>query len=167
MLHERATVLRYTYIACRLLDYTRRWRLLYSRVWSHILLYWLVQLATLSVNRDIFPPMTKQPLVGEGLPIIEASRLHADTPQSAGSHADTPQSAGSHADTPQSAGSSGRVISLTQRNLPDNTQLSNETDIDAHGRIRTLSPSNLAVTDPRLRPRSHWDRQLEIYSVRY
>jgi hypothetical protein len=37
--------------------------------------------------------------------------------------------------------SSGRVISPTQRPLPDNTQHSQETDIRARGGIRTRNPS--------------------------
>jgi hypothetical protein len=31
-----------------------------------------------------FPPVTQQPLVGQGLLIIEASRSHSDTPHSVG-----------------------------------------------------------------------------------
>ena len=56
--------------------------------------------------------------------------------------------------------SSGRVISPTQRPLPDNTQLSQETNIHILGGIRTLIPSKRAAADPRLRPRVHWDRHL-------
>ena len=57
-------------------------------------------------------------------------------------------------------GSSGRVISPTQRHLPDNTQRSQETNIHVHGGFRTLIPSKRAAADPRLRPRVHWDRYL-------
>jgi len=46
--------------------------------------------------------MPQQPLLGQGLLIIEASR--------------------SHSDTPQLVGHSGRGISPTQRPVPDNTQ---------------------------------------------
>jgi hypothetical protein len=54
--------------------------------------------------------------------------------------------------------SSGRVISLTNRSLPDNTQHSQKTDIPLRGVIRTRSPSRRAAADPRLRLRGHWDR---------
>ena len=48
-------------------------------------------------------------------------------------------------------------ISPSQRPLPDNTQLSTQTDIHAPSGIRTHNPSKLAAVDPRLRPRGHWD----------
>jgi hypothetical protein len=54
--------------------------------------------------------------------------------------------------------SSGRVISPTQRNLPDNTQHSQETNIHDPGGIRIHGPSKRESADPRLRPRGHWDR---------
>jgi len=47
--------------------------------------------------------MSEQPLVGQDHLIIEVSRSHSDT--------------------------SGRVISPSQRSLPDNTQHSQQTDI--------------------------------------
>jgi len=52
------------------------------------------------------------------------------------------------------------VISPTQRRLPDNTQQSQEKDIQAPGGIRTHNPSKRAAADPRDRPRGRWDRQL-------
>jgi hypothetical protein len=52
------------------------------------------------------PPMAQQPLVGQGLLIIEASRSHSDTPHSVG-------------------------LFWRQRPLLDNTQHSQETDIHA------------------------------------
>jgi len=55
--------------------------------------------------------------------------------------------------------SSGRVISSSQRPLPDNTQHSQQTDIHAPGGIRTHNLSRRAAVDLRLRPRCHWDRQ--------
>jgi hypothetical protein len=58
--------------------------------------------------------------------------------------------------------SSGRVISSLQRPLPDNTQHSQQTDIHAPGGIRTHNLSRRAAADPRLRLRSHWDRQQNI-----
>jgi hypothetical protein len=59
--------------------------------------------------------MAQQPLVGQGLLIIEASR--------------------SHTDTPHSVGLSGRMINPTHRPLPDNTEHSQETDIHDSGGI--------------------------------
>ena len=49
--------------------------------------------------------------------------------------------------------SPGRVISLTQRTLPDNTR---QTDMHVPGEIRTHNLSRRAAADPRLRPRGHW-----------
>ena len=54
----------------------------------------------------------------------------------------------------------GRVISPTQRRLPDNTQHSQEIDIHYRCGIRTHNPRNPVASDPRLRPRGHWDKQL-------
>jgi len=83
--------------------------------------------------------MVQQPLVGQGLLIIVASRSHSDAPHTRHD-------------------SSGRVISPTQRPLPDNTQHSQETDIHVSGGIRTRNPSKLAAADQRLRLRCHWER---------
>jgi hypothetical protein len=55
--------------------------------------------------------------------------------------------------------SSGRVISSSQRPLPNNTQHSQQTNINASGRIRAHDLSRRAAADLHLRPRSHWDRQ--------
>jgi len=54
---------------------------------------------------------------------------------------------------------SGRVARPTHRPLRDNTQHSQDTDIYAPGSIRTHNHSKRAPTDPRVRPRSHWNRQ--------
>ena len=52
--------------------------------------------------------------------------------------------------------SSGRVISRSQWPLPENTQHSQEEDIDVPGGIRTHNLSRRrAAADPRLRPRGH------------
>ena len=61
--------------------------------------------------------------------------------------------------------SSGRVISPTQRPLPD-TQHSLQTEIHAPGGIRTHNPSKQAAADPRLRTHGHWDRQSTMKSNR-
>ena len=58
--------------------------------------------------------------------------------------------------------SSGRVISPSQRPIPDNTQQSQETDIHAPGGNRTLNPSKGVAADPRLRQRGHWDRHVGL-----
>jgi len=50
---------------------------------------------------------------------------------------------------------SGRVISPSQRPVPDNTQHSTQTDIHAPGGIQTHNPSKRAAVNPRLRPRGH------------
>jgi hypothetical protein len=84
-----------------------------------------------------FFPTAQQPLVDKCLLIIEVSRFHSDTP---------------HSDP------SGRVISLTQRPLPDNTQQSQETDIHATGGNPTHDPNKRAAADPQIRPRRQWYR---------
>jgi hypothetical protein len=66
-----------------------------------------------------------------------------------------------HNDAPQSKDSSGRVISPSQRLLPDNTQHTQQTNIHAPSGIRTHDRSSRqAAVDLRLRRRGHWDRQL-------
>jgi hypothetical protein len=55
--------------------------------------------------------------------------------------------------------SSARMISSSQRPLPDNTQQAQQTEIHAPGGIRTRNPSKRAAADLRLRLRGHWDRQ--------
>jgi len=80
--------------------------------------------------------VARQPLVSQGLLIVEASRspphIRSD--------------------------SSGQVISPTQRPLPDNTQHSQERDILFPGRIEIRNPTKGTDEDLRLRPRGHWDR---------
>jgi len=51
------------------------------------------------------------------------------------------------------------MISPSQRPLPDNTQHSQQTNIQALGGIRTHDRSRRAAVDLRLRPRAHWDRR--------
>jgi len=57
---------------------------------------------------------------------------------------------------------SGRVISLTQRPLPDNTQHSQETDIHAPGGIPTRNPKKRAAAYPLCRPRGHSDANIGL-----
>jgi len=54
--------------------------------------------------------------------------------------------------------SSRRVISSSQRPLPDNTQHSQQTNVQAPRGIRIHNLSRRAAADLRLRPRVHWDR---------
>jgi hypothetical protein len=93
-----------------------------------------------------FFSMTRQPLVGPCPLIFETWRSHSDTHHTR-------------------YGSSGRVISLTKRPLPDNTQHSKETDIHVSDGIRTRIPSKRAAAGPRLRQRGHWDR-LRLYTIK-
>jgi len=78
-----------------------------------------------------------QPLVGQGLLNVEASR--------------------SHSDTRHSLVLLWRVIRPKQRPLPDNTQHSQQTDICAPGGIRTSSPSKRTAVEVRLIPLGHCD----------
>ena len=64
--------------------------------------------------------------------------------------------------------SSGRVISPSQRPLPDNTQHSQQTNINAPDGIGTHNFSKRAAADPRLRPRGHrlqLDRKVKLYNA--
>jgi hypothetical protein len=53
----------------------------------------------------------------------------------------------------------GRVISSSQRPLPDNTQHIQQTNIHAPGGIRNHDRNKQAAVDLRLRPRGRWDQQ--------
>jgi len=66
--------------------------------------------------------MVQQPLVGQGLLIVDVSRLPSDTPHS--------------------VGPLWRMIGSTQRHLPDKTQQSQERDIHAPGGIRAQFPTS-------------------------
>jgi len=77
--------------------------------------------------------------VGQGLLIHEVSRSHTTTHHSR-------------------YDSSGRVISSSQRPLPDNTQNSQQRSIPPGG-IRTHNLSRRAAANLRLRPRGYWDRR--------
>ena len=57
------------------------------------------------------------------------------------------------------------MISSSQRPLPDNTQHSQQTNIQALGGIRTHNPSKRAAADPRLRPRGYWDRLFTLRRI--
>ena len=63
--------------------------------------------------------------------------------------------------------SSGRVISTSQRPLPDNTQHSQQTNIHAPCGIRTHNLSRRAAAGLHLRPRGHWDRQTWVRLIKF
>jgi hypothetical protein len=88
---------------------------------------------------SILLPMAQQPLVGQGLFIMEASQSHSDTPRSVGLLWTS--------DQPDSQTSTRR------------TQHTHETDIHASDGARTLYPRKRAAADPRFRLRGHWDCQ--------
>ena len=56
--------------------------------------------------------------------------------------------------------SPGRVISPTQKPLPENTQHSQETNIHRPSAIRNRISRKRVAADPRLKPLRHWDRVL-------
>jgi hypothetical protein len=58
-------------------------------------------------------------------------------------------------------------FSSSQRPLPDNTQLSQQTNIHARGGIRSHSLNRRAAADLRLSPRGHWDRQYFIRQMKH
>jgi len=80
------------------------------------------------------PPMAQQPLLGQGLLIIEASRSDSGV-------------------TSLEAWSSYRRDLYLTTNNTHNRRTSM-----APGGIRTRNPSKRATANPRVRPRSHWDR---------
>ena len=93
--------------------------------------------------RMIFFYLPRQPPEGQGLVIHEVSISHTQTHHTC-------------------QDSSRRVISSSQRPLPDDKQLSQKTNIHAPGEIRTHSLSRRAVAELRLRPRGHRDRHRMI-----
>ena len=96
------------------------------------------------IIHSYFFPVALRPNAGHGILILEVSRSHTTTHHSR-------------------QDSSGRVISLSQRPLLDNTQHSQQTNIHALGGIRIHDLSRRAAADLRLRPLGHWDRLLYIY----
>ena len=82
--------------------------------------------------------MALRPNAGHGLVMLEASKSHTRTHHSRQE-------------------SSRRVISPSQRPLPDNTQHPQQTDIHTPGRTRNHNLSWHEAADLRLRPRGHWD----------
>ena len=125
---------------------------LFSSAFSHRPSSWHVLLRTVS---RIWPPRCK---ADNQIIIFSATLLPPPTPH--GATANIGHRASSflgHRDhihthlTPYD--SSGRVISLTQRPLPDNIQHTQEKENRAFGRIRTRNPCKRAAADPCIRPR--------------
>jgi hypothetical protein len=83
--------------------------------------------------------LAPQPPVGQGLLIHEVSRSHTTTHHGR-------------------QDPSGRVISSSQRSLPDNTHYSQQTDIRAPGGIRPTSPASERPQTYAFRPRGCLDR---------
>jgi len=76
--------------------------------------------------------MAWNPIVGQGLRTLEASRSPSDTPHS--------------------------IWLLYTSDQPD-TQHLQQTDTHVPAGIRNRNPIKREPADPRLRPRGHWDRQ--------
>jgi hypothetical protein len=94
------------------------------------------------------PPMAQQPLVGQGLLIIEVSRSHSNTSHSVGLLWTS--------DQPDAETSTWQHTTLTA-------------DIHApppRHAIWTRNPSNRVAADPRLRSRGHWDRLRYMYAYK-
>jgi len=101
-----------------------------SQDWT---VYWAISITLTSLQLTRFFFVALRPNAGQGLLIHEVSRSHTTTRHSR-------------------QDSSGRVISSSQRPLPDNTQHSQQTNIHAPGGIRTHVVSRRADADLRLRP---------------
>ena len=106
----------------------------------------MIPLFTRSYFFSYFLPVALRPNAGHGLLILDVSRSHTTTQHIR-------------------QDSCGRVISSSQRPLPDNTQHSQQTNIYVPGGIRTHDLSRRAAADPRLRPRGYWDRLTGSYTV--
>jgi hypothetical protein len=99
--------------------------------------------AVLLSSESIFTHLSQQTPVGQGLLINEVSRSNITTHRSW-------------------LYSSGRVISSSQRPVPDNVQHLQQTDIHAPGWIRPHNPSLWAAAVLRFRPRDQWARRESV-----
>jgi hypothetical protein len=88
-------------------------------------------------HKNFLLPMAQQPLVGQGLLIIEALRSHSDTPHSVGLLW--------MSDQPDAETSTWQHIIFTR-------------DTHSSGRIRTHNPSKRTAADPRFRRHGDWHR---------
>jgi len=86
--------------------------------------------------------MARQPLVGQGLLMIEASRSHSDTPHSVGLLWTSDQPDTETSICTSTHNTHNRVISMPPAG------------------IRTRIPASKRPQTPRLRPRDQWDRQV-------
>jgi hypothetical protein len=80
--------------------------------------------------------MTQQPLVGNGLLLVEASRSHSHTPHSVG------------------------ILWTSDHRVAETSTLQQATlttDIHTPDGIRNLNPSKRAAANPRLSPRGLWE----------
>jgi hypothetical protein len=87
---------------------------------------------TYTYTYTFFPPVERSPNAGQGLLSLEISKSRTTTHHCR-------------------QDSSGRVISASQRPLPDNTQHSQQIDFNATGGIRTHKLSRRAAVDLRLK----------------
>jgi len=85
--------------------------------------------------------------VGDGLLIVEATRSHRDLSHLVGLLWTT--------DRPDTEISIGQLTALTTGRHPCSRE------------IRTRNPSKQAVTDPRLRPRGHWERLKNFTEIKF
>jgi len=89
--------------------------------------------------------MVQQPLLDQGLLIIEASRSHSDTQHSVGLIRTS--------DQPKAQTSAGQQTTLSSNRHA------------CPGAIRTRSPNMRAAAISCLRPRLHWDRPKMIHII--
>jgi len=80
--------------------------------------------------------LAREPLVAQGLLIVEVAWSHSDTPQSV------------------------ELLWTREHLVADNKQHSQQTNIHTPGGIQTRNPRKQAATDISLRPRGHWNRLL-------
>jgi len=107
---------------------------------DYVQMYWKNNVQLNFNHSDFFfGVVALRPNMGYGLLTREVSRSHTTTYHSRWD-------------------SSGRLISSSQRPLPDNTQHSQQTDIHAPDGIQTHNPSSRVAADLRIRRRGHWDR---------
>jgi hypothetical protein len=98
----------------------------------------------------LFFPMAQQPLLGQDLLIIEASRSHSDTPHSV-----------------RIFWTSDQLDAETPPYLTTHNTHKRQISVPPGG-FRTRNPNKRNAADPRLRPRGHWDRQTAVlYLTKY
>ena len=116
---------------------------LLALVGSHHILH--VSRVRVNVNESkthFFLPVALRPNVGHSLLTLEVCRSHTTTHHS-------------------QLDSSGRVISSSQRPVPTQTHQSPEEDIHSPSGTRTRNSGKQTAADPRLRPRSQRETEIE------